>query len=573
MILQELVRYYERLVDDPEQDIPEFGCIKQGVAFEIVLHSDGSLEGIHDLRITDDSKTRNKMMTLPGKAKPSGSGMNPTPYGWDRTDYMLGYLNPETLKPGDREKVLQRCEKAHESFKELYRGKEPDINNDDYSSFCHFLEKWNPQEAKNYPILAEISGLFGVVRFCDGPPRYLHDITALREEQKTDEPWVSRCLVTGDITEIARIQDIKTKGVNGAQSSGASLVSFNADAFCSYGKDQSFNAPIGETASFEFSTALNKLLESESERRIKIGDATCVFWADEPGISEDIFKLSFSYTPAEDEEKTAKVRSTLKSLVSGTAPLTIEKGGFYVLGLSPNAARLSVRFWYRGTVEEMVGRVVRHQKELEIIKGERDREILPIWILLAQTARESKDIPPLLGGALTRSILWETRYPDSFYSAVLRRIRADKEITYPRAAIIKAFLQRNYEKEELFMLDENRPEVAYQLGRLFASLEKTQLKALGNINASIKDRYYGAASSTPATVFPRLIRMSQHHIGKLEGGQKVFAEKTIQEICGRIQNFPKHLNLADQGLFSLGYYHQRQDFFTPKTEKKEGNNE
>jgi CRISPR-associated protein Csd1 len=177
---------------------------------------------------------------------------------------------------------------------------------------------------------------------------------------------------------------------------------------------------------------------------------------------------------------------------------------------------------------------------------------------------DREKIPPLLGGALLRAILTGGRYPEALYAAILRRIQADRTVPHPRAAAIKAILTRNHTKEGLAMLDPVRPEPAYQLGRLFAALEKAQEDALPGINATVKDRYFGAASSTPGTVFPRLIRMSQHHISKLEGGRKVVAEKRVQEICGRIDQFPSHLDLVGQGLFALGYYHQRQDFFTKK---------
>ncbi len=212
----------------------------------------------------------------------------------------------------------------------------------------------------------------------------------------------------------------------------------------------------------------------------------------------------------------------------------------------------------------MLDRVGRHQRELDIVRGAKDRDILPIWLILAQTAREAKEIPPLLGGALLRAILTGARYPLALLAAVLRRIRADRRISHPRTAIIKAILTRNFGMEDLAMLNPDRPETAYQLGRLFAALEKAQEDALPGLNATIKDRYFGSASATPGAVFPRLIRMDQHHLGKLEGGAKVNSEKRIQEICGRIDAFPGHLDMVGQGLFALGYYHQRQNFFTPK---------
>jgi CRISPR-associated protein Csd1 len=206
---------------------------------------------------------------------------------------------------------------------------------------------------------------------------------------------------------------------------------------------------------------------------------------------------------------------------------------------------------------------------MEIVKGSQDSAWIPLWMILLQTARESKEIPPLLGGALLRSVLTGGPYPQSLLAAVIRRVRAEQDIRHVKAATIKAILNHNHAKEISPMLDIHRPECAYQLGRLFASLERAQEDALPGLNATVKDRYFGAASSTPASVFPRLIRMNQHHIGKLEGGKKVVAEKRIQEIIGRINAFPAHLGLVDQGLFAIGYYHQRQDFFTKKEKTDE----
>ncbi|MCR9211909.1 MAG: type I-C CRISPR-associated protein Cas8c/Csd1, partial [bacterium] len=213
---------------------------------------------------------------------------------------------------------------------------------------------------------------------------------------------------------------------------------------------------------------------------------------------------------------------------------------------------------------EMVGRVAEHQRRLDIVRSGKDSDWIPLWMILAQTARESKEVPPLLGGALLRSVLTGGRYPEALLTTILRRIRAEQEIRHVKAAMIKAILNHNHQKEIPVMLDPVRPDPAYQLGRLFACLERAQEDALPGLNATIKDRYFGAASATPGTVFPRLIRMNQHHIGKLEGGKKVVAEKRIQEIMGRLHDFPSHLGITDQGLFSIGYYHQRQDFFTKK---------
>ena len=355
-----------------------------------------------------------------------------------------------------------------------------------------------------------------------------------------------------------------------AQSSGASIVSFNDDAFTSYGKTQSYNSPVSESAAFKYTTALNRLLEKDSGRKLQIGDTSCVFWADQPTIVEDLFGFGLdSETQFEDEGRASQIQNMLMRARDGTPDFPDAGVAFHVLGLSPNASRLSIRFWISETAEALINRIAKHQKRLEIVKCPKDKwDLIPLWLVLAQTARESKEIQPLLGGALLRSVLTGGRYPDSLFTAVIRRVRAEQEIRHVRAAIIKAILIRNYQKEISIMLDTQRPESSYHLGRLFACLERAQEVALPGLNATIKDRYFGAASSTPASVFPRLIRLSQHHFGKLEGGKKVVAEKRIQEIIGQLDGFPGHMNLEAQGLFAIGYYHQRQDFFTKKDKKE-----
>jgi CRISPR-associated protein Csd1 len=564
MILQELCRYYDRLAADPEVDVAPFGSVVQGVAFAVVVDESGELLNIQDLRDQDGKVKINKRMILPGKAKPPGAGINPSLNGWDRTDYMLGYLNPESLKPDEKANKLKRCVKAHEAYKEEMVQREDALGHPDYSAFCRFLRHWKPEMAEKHPVLSEVSGTFGVVRIAGAKPRYLHELPQFHEDATERGEHNGRCLVTGELAHIVKTHDIKIKGVIGAQSSGASLVSFNLNAFESYGRKQSFNAPVGEIASFKYATALNKLLERGSERSVRIGDVTCVFWADAPSRGEDLFGFGLSGSQSEDSDTVQNLEAALKSLKKGLAQYPDAEAGFHVLGISPNASRLSIRFWFSGTLGEMLERVVHHQQDLDIVRSQKDRDLIPAWLILAQTARESKDIPPLLSGALLRAILAGGRYPDALYAAILRRIQADRTVPHTRAAAIKAILTRNHAKEGLEMLKPERPEVAYQLGRLFAALEKAQEDALPGINATIKDRYFGAASATPGTVFPRLIRMSQHHIGKLEGGKKVVAEKRVQEICGRVDEFPTHLDLVGQGLFALGYYHQRQDFFTKK---------
>jgi CRISPR-associated protein Csd1 len=486
---------------------------------------------------------------------------------------MLGYRIDDP-KP-------KRTLQTFEAFRDKHLELEAEINDEHFSAACKFLKTWKPETAPAEK-LDEIGTGFGVFRI-EGETEYVHQRdkidrwwkSQLAETASSDDVEMAQCLITGEQAPIARLHEPKIKGVAGAQSSGASIVSFNFDAGESYGKSQSFNSPVSEASAFYYGTALNFLLNSN--QRLRIGDATTVFWTEKPSPIESIFGQVFDTAGVDDETTKSNVMAILTAISQGKFPdeLGNANAKFFVLGLSPNAARISVRFWYQSTVGELVANIKQHFQDLEMAHGENDNPFPSAWLLLSQTARESKDVPPRLSGALLRSILQGHPYPHALFAAVLRRIRADQRIVYLRAAIIKAYLNRltrnqNLLTGELSMeLDKERPEPAYHMGRLFAELEKTQEDALKGINDTIKDRYFGAASATPSSVFPRIIRLSQHHLGKLPKGSRVYHERRIQEICSRIETFPPNLNLHQQGLFALGYYHQRHDIFTKKDEPVE----
>lgn len=566
MILQALNAYYERLMADPKSEVAEFGFSRQQITFCIVLEMDGALHEIRDERMPDDKgKLKNRSLVVPGNAKPSGSGINPC-FLWDNAAYMLGY-KPDDTKP-------ERTLESFDAFRDKHVKLEEQIDLPEYAAVCRFLESWQPQQAAQHGVLTELKTGFGVFRI-RGQEQYLH-------EQKPIVDWwraqplsdggdeVGQCLITGGMATIARLHEPKIKGVWGAQSSGAALVSFNCNAFESYGKSQSTNSPVSEQAAFQYTTALNRLLDSSSGRRMSIGDTSVVYWTAKPSPAEDLFGDIFNpstSTSAEDETQLKKTRSLLDAITSGEFPPEFgdRDTEFYVLGLAPNAARISVRFWYVSTLGELVERLRQHFADLNICRGERDFPYPPVWRLLRETVRDTKDIPDVMEGAVIRAILTGDKYPYMFFAAILRRIRADREIRFVRASAIKACLIRNYHQEVSMSLDTERPEPAYHLGRLFAQLEKTQQDALPGINDTIKDRYFGAASATPGSVFPRLIRMNQHHLGKLEKGSRTYHDRRIQEIASRLDGFPAHLSLQKQGLFAIGYYHQRQDIFTKKS--------
>jgi CRISPR-associated protein Csd1 len=391
------------------------------------------------------------------------------------------------------------------------------------------------------------------------------------------------CLVTGNEDVPIAKNETVIKGVWGAQTAGANIVSFNDRAFESYGKRerQGENSPISQSASFAYTTALNQLLRKDSSQRLQVGDASTVFWADRPTELETSIVDIFGEPPKDDPDRNVRaVASLYRAIDNGLMEKDEGKTRFFVLGLSPNAARIAIRFWHHATVADMAARIRQHFDDLAIVRSERDPPYPTLFRLLVSVATQGKadNIPPNLGGELMRSILADLPYPQTILAAAVRRVRAEHEVPYPRAALIKACINRDTRyskpsmKEELKMsLDESNVNVGYRLGRLFAVLEKIQEEANPGINATIRDRFYGAASSTPVTVFSTLLKLKNHHLSKLDNrGRAVNLEKRIGEIIEGIGDFPAQLPLVDQGRFAIGYYHQRQDFFKKHDTSTEG---
>ena len=585
MILQSLYQLYDRLAEDPAYEIAPPGYSTQKIAFAVVLHPDGRLYEIQDLREEKGKRRVPRQMLVPGQSKASGSGLNPC-FLWDNPFYIFGFTDDEDK----RERAIKACQ----AFRYRHLAVEKEIDDPAFSAVCRFVESWDPAQAKAPQELAEIGAGFGIFQII-GEIGYVHERPKIRDwwagqqEVPLEGGHLTMCLVTGEWATAARTHEPKLKGVPGAQSSGATLVSFNCDAFTSYGKDQSLNSPVSEQAAFRYCTALNAILSGpRSDRhRFSLGDTTVVFWTDKPTTTEgwlaDLFGGDIEER-VQDESALEQAHILLEALRKGGGELRLlgddPDTPVHLLGLAPNAARLAVRFWYTGTLRALFDHLKAHHDALRMVRqfeaGSKrpDPEFPPLWMLLRETARESKDIPPLLGGALLRAVIGGGPYPEALAAAVIRRIRADHTVNYVRAAVLKAWLMRNPNRqgEIPVSLDTQRTDPAYRLGRLFAVLEKTQEDAQPGINATIRDRFYSAASATPAVVFPRILRTYQHHLAKLPVGQKITREKLAQEIVDGIDVMPSHLSLQDQAQFAIGYYHQRKALFTktePATENQE----
>jgi CRISPR-associated protein Csd1 len=561
MILQALCEYYEHARG--ETGIPEPGFSRQKIHFALVIDSDGNLLRVRDLRVIQKNKPGPKELIVPEPViRTSGVAAN---FAWDNTMYALGATTADKVERAP----------AFMTFKTFNHKVGDGVDDEGMKALLRFLDSWQPSKATSLDNWNEMAGL-NVVFQLDGDLGFIHNRPKVRHawsrhRSKTTSCVIAPCLVTGEKAPIARLHPA-IKGVKDTRTSGAAIVSFNLEAFCSYGKEQNYNAPIGEASAYAYTTALNHLLRFGSRQRIQIGDATTVFWTSRASSVEGFMGMILS--PGQDAAELQDLRSILASLKEGRMPPGIDRDvRFYILGLSPNASRISIRFWYVSTVGDILDKVGQHFRDLAIVKSfDRDPDFPAIWQLLQETAtlRKCEKIPPVLGGALMRSILTGLPYPQGLYSAVLGRIRADREINYLRAAIIKAFLVQKYRttkvsKEITMTLNPEETNIAYRLGRLFAVLEKAQRDAVPHGKTTIKDRFYGVASATPRAVFPQLLRTAQYHIEKAEYGLR--ADRFIEEILQGIQSFPAHLSLNDQGLFALGYYHQRKAFFAKRNEE------
>lgn len=578
MILQALNRYYERLRESDEPAAPLLGFFRRSVHFALIINETGTLLQIVDLRETAKPKPIPKQMIVPGLGMKKAAGINPD-FLWGAVGYVLGF------EPG--EKPARTAEKFRQ-FREFQHRLGDNIQDDDVKAVLKFVDQWNPAEASERPDLAELAGTNVVFRL-DGKFEHVHESPTIQQGwtefyRRDDVGGVGMCLISGKEKPISRLHP-GIKGVDGTATADAALVSFNDDSFCSFDKndDQNLNAPIGKEEAFNYTTALNYLLARDHRRRVKIGDAVTVFWTEREQPIEGFMGMILD--PREETSDTAVLRLFLESIRDGMMPRELGDPDvpFFILGLSPSAARISVRFWHVSSVGDMTEKIGQHFRDISIVRRYgTDPEFPSMRQILMETFFNHKskmkpnwdNLKPLLAGNVMRSILTGAPYPQTLLADILGRIRADQEINYLRAAIIKACLLRKYRiqnvPEEVTMsLNKESTNTAYRLGRLFAVLEKAQQDAAApsKLNTTIKDRFYGSASATPSIVFPLLLRLAQHHIQKAEYGRRL--DKLIEEIMCDIVKFPAHLSLDDQGMFAIGYYHQRQDFYTKSENQKE----
>lgn len=590
MILQALYQYYQRKAQDPESNIAPPGLEWKEIPFLIVINRDGEFQYLeHTAEGTGKAARIKRFLVAKGLGRSGSASWQKVNLLWDHFGYVLAHpKTPKTKESVNPEKYTEELKKATADAAKQngsFRAKVLECvnrfpNNEALQAVALFYAYADSLEkVQADPLFAEMTKKDGANLSFKllGETHIVAEEPILRSLATANDATIATCLITGELGPIAKLHTATP--VLGCKSI-ASLINFNSGAFCSYNKTQGGNAPVSTVAEDAYSTALKTLQGKDSRNKYMLNDTTVLFWAQEACAFEEDFACFFSAAPKDDPDRNvAAVRNLLQGVYSGKLS-TADDTPFYVLGLAPNAARISVRYWREGTVGQYASNLKQHFTDLEIQGGAKEEKpYYSIFNLLAQVAFQYKvdNLPPNMVGDLTQAVLDNRPYPATLQLHCLNRIRADRSLSRVRVAILKAYLNRknrviNYEKpQEITMaLDRENQNQAYLCGRLFAILERIQEAAQPGLNATIRDRYYGAASTTPTTVFARLLTLSNHHLSKIGGGLAVNYSKEIQEIVGNISanGFPAHLSLDDQSRFSIGYYHQRQDSFTKKSDKE-----
>ncbi len=585
MILQALLQLYESLVR--QEKVAAEGWDKAKVSHRILLSEAGDIEGIISARVI---VTRGKKeVEIPAEmlvpmpvVRSSGVKAN---FLCDNASYFLGI--DDKGKP-------ERTKECFTAAKEWHHLILDSCQSAAARAVLNFFDRWDIDKAKENPfILRNMEDILGASNFV-----FQVNGTDVQEDPEVREIWqrycesgngseensCGTCLVTGKGNQKIAITHSKIKGVSGAQSSGASLVAFNAAAFCSYGYDgeQGKNAPVGEYAALAYVKALNYLLSDFKHREI-LGDTTVVYWSEHAETEyQDCMSAMLDDDDLIDEATLKQIMQNMKDgKPSSLQGITISpEEPFYVLGLAPNAARISVRFFMKNTFGEMMRNLIAHQERLQIVHAPFEKDSVKIWMILKETTNPhgTDSAIPILAGSFLRAVLTGGKYPAAVFQSIMMRIHADLEINYVKSAFIKAYLWQNGQKKWRDMIqmavNKETKEISYVLGRLFSVLENVQERANPGINATIKDRYFNAACATPAVTFPVLFKLSNAHLRKLEGGQAVYFSKKIQEMLDKItmpdvgHPFPKRLTLEEQGAFVLGYYQETQARYTKKEESE-----
>ena len=594
MLINALCDYYD-ILSKAGKVLPE-GYSSVKIHYIISLTPEGEVDDIIDWQkkelVLSGKKEKERKVPrdcqMPQRTEKPGIEANIIEH---RSLYIFGLnLENNQFTPTDR---TNKAQKSHEAFVKASLDCTEGLESPVVSAFRNFLLKWKPEEQTENPHLLRLGKDYGKsgFAFClsGEPDCLLHEDRQIKQkweeiysqkQEGEENGYVSQCAVTGENARIARIHS-KIKGVYGGLATGSVLIGFNNPSENSYGNEQSYNSNISETAMKKYTEALNYLLAGNTHKAM-LDEMTIVFWAmDEKEEYESLFaRVMFGQTDEMGAEKTEKMLKELleDSRKGKVAPERLKSIGligkdvdFYMLGLKPNSSRLSVKFIFRRKYADVLWNIARFQQELQITKELRPVSLPRIKMELISPKSKNEKINPALASALFQAVIYGGPYPAALLETVVRRVKKDDvKVNAVRAGIIKACLNRNFEKEELKVaLDKENQGQAYLCGRLFAVLEKLQQEASNNsLNRTIKDSYFASAASKPVLVFPKLITLAQNHLKKVK--YPGYYNRLIGEITNGLNGgFPDNLLLKEQGEFIVGYYQQYQSFFEPSEKKEE----
>lgn len=598
MLIQALCEYHDilaqsgKLVPDGYSPVPIHYCVS--------LRMDGSIAGIYSCETTEivtDKKGKQKEkqvpteITLPKRTQKTGVDANIAEH---RPLYLFGLqYDKDKLSAQDR---TQKAKKSHIAYVEKNLTFLEGLESPMISAYRAFLTSWKPEDEVENPFLLELGKKYSTSSYIfslEGHPEImLHTEPALltkwdslyhSSQEDTQDILKMQCAVIGEEAPIARIHE-KIKGVMGGLATGTVLISYKNSAETSYGKEQSYNSNISETVMQKYTSTLNYLLKAKNHH-IFLEGMTLVFWSMTAKSAEDdimsaLFQTNYNQT---DTNQTGDMLLKLMKQTQKGAILSEQIAStyhidpnvdFYIVGLFPNTSRLSLKFLYHKKYGEILQHIAEHQNDLQIGKELHPVSIGQIFYTLLPPSTKNVTVPPALTAKIMESVLYGTPYPISLLSHMIKRVKTDTglSVSRVRAGVIRGCINRyarRNQKEELQMcLDEQNTNQAYVCGRLFAVLEKLQKDALGNgINRTIKDAYFASAASKPSLVFPKILKLAQHHLNKVNS--PVYYNKCIGEIIALLDGkFPDTLSLMEQGKFIIGYYQQYESFFEKK-EKSE----
>ena len=586
-MLRSLCEYYDLLRSRGDEELPQDGySVVNNVGWNLVLHADGSISAIlphvKDVVVGKKTKTVGLDETFPFRKSIPGIAAETIDH---REKYLFGLewdKEAQALVAG--KKAIEAFEKCREVNLAFLDG----LSDPLVAAYCAFLRRWQPERETQNAFLTTLGkayqGAKFVITLYGAETQPLNSLLSVcKKWERSLEPSpenekdavIGQCAVSGKTGPLARLHD-SVSGIKGGLATGVNLVCFNNSAFESYGREQSYNSSISVESMKKYTKALKYLVSSPKHKQI-IDDMTILFWANTAGAEDPYLNVfSFAVFPSQEGISDEDLQSVFERFAAGKmsdlAGIDVTTQ-FYVLGIKPNSSRLSVKIFERNSFGKMMRNVMKHCRDMSFSPEDRQLSLREIdWALQSPLTNEAVD--PALQAKLLLAVIKGTPYPQSMLTTAVRRCKTDHDdakkkfyaVSSTRARIIKACLIRKniISEGEYNMLQENSTDTAYNLGRLFAVLEKVQTEALGDINATIKDKYFSSACATPYLVFPRLLKLAQPHLAKLDDGNRIYKDKLMQEILSKIDGFPKTCDTQRQGMFILGYYQQKQKFYEKK---------